>query len=142
MAMTKCKYCRKWYNENVPHNCIIQQQEQKVNNRLKQRKYYAENKDSESYKAIHSLRWRRFRKQVIIADGGFCQRCFAKKGIYNFNDLEVHHIIPRATAPELAYDEDNVITLCKTCNLELGLNGIDFEWSPANRHINNEIHLG
>ena len=142
MALRKCKYCGKWYDRDTAHNCIIKQDKEKVNNKLKQRVYYANNKDTPAYKAIHSRKWREFRKKVIIADGGYCQRCFAKKGIYNGEDLEVHHIVPRATHPELAYDEDNVITLCKTCNLELGLNGIDFDWSPDQRHIDNEIHLG
>lgn len=57
-----------------------------------------------------------------------CQRCYIKYGIINGDELQVHHIKPRITHPELMYDEDNVITLCKSCNVQLGLNGIDFDW--------------
>ena len=75
-----------------------------------------------------SRRWRSFRKTIIHRDGNLCQRCFRKYNIINGDSLEVHHIKPRIDYPELMYDELNVVTLCKTCNLQLGTNGIDFEW--------------
>lgn len=137
----KCKYCGKWYDTSTDHNCIISQEKKKVNNRIKQRQYYEDNKDTAAYKAIHSKKWRDFRKKVIIADHGMCQRCLIKFGRLNSYNLEVHHIAPRALAPELAFEEDNVVTLCKTCNLELGLNGIDFDWSPDNRKVVKDIVL-
>ena len=137
----KCRYCHKWYDGDSKHECHESISQKKVNNRLKQRQYYAENKDDPAYKAIHSKQWRDFRKMIIIADGGFCQRCFIKYHRMTLDNLEVHHIIPRTTNPEMAYDENNVITVCKTCNLELGLNGIDFDWDPNKRKINHDITL-
>jgi 5-methylcytosine-specific restriction endonuclease McrA len=31
---------------------------------------------------------------------------------------EVHHVIPRAQAPNLMYDERNVQTLCRKCHVD------------------------
>jgi 5-methylcytosine-specific restriction endonuclease McrA len=51
-----------------------------------------------------------------------------------FDNLQAHHIKSWRDYPELAYDEDNLITVCKSCNLELGnKNKLDFEWQiPGN----------
>lgn len=137
MMKRKCKHCGVFYDLQESHECT-----QSLAARRKREK---ENRDrsTEAQKAITSRKWRNFRKQVIIADGGYCQRCFIVDGIYNYSRLEVHHIKPRSLYPELAFDEDNVVTLCKACNLNMGLDGIDFEWSPENRKIDYaEFHLG
>lgn len=73
-------------------------------------------------------KWRKFRLTIIDRDNKMCQRCYLKYGIINGEELQVHHIKPRIHFPELMFDEENVITLCKTCNVQLGLNGIDFTW--------------
>lgn len=143
MAMKlKCSYCNKYYDIDKPHNCEQKITKEKERNRKKSQKYSLENKNTDGYKAIHSKRWKAFRKQVILADGGYCQRCKILFNKYNYENLEVHHIIPRAIKPELAFDKDNVVTLCKSCNLEMGLNGIDFNWNPTIRNISTDHHLG
>ena len=71
-------------------------------------------------RAITSRRWARLRSLIIKRDGGFCQRCFVKYGSINSEQLQVHHIKPRIYYPELVYEVSNLITLCKTCNLQLG----------------------
>lgn len=80
--------------------------------------YYQDNKEIQS--ALTSKRWKQFRRLIIQRDKGICQRCLAQKNIFNNESLQVHHIKPRIKYPELMYDENNVITICKTCNLEIG----------------------
>jgi 5-methylcytosine-specific restriction endonuclease McrA len=96
----------------------------KANNEAK-RRYYEQNKDL--IKPLKTARWRKLRSLIIKRDNGCCQRCLIKYGIINTENLEVHHIKPRSEYPELMFEESNLITLCKTCNLQLGTNGLDFE---------------
>lgn len=131
----------RWYDVDIINDHLEKDENKLRDNRNKQKIYRQEKKDSDGYKQLHSRKWRKFRKDIIRLDNGFCQRCLYKYGIYNHNNLEVHHIKPREEFPELVFDEDNVITLCKTCNLELGLNGIDFDWKPSNRIHSDEIYF-
>lgn len=131
--MKKCSYCHKWYDEDEEHECNEKIDSRKQYNRKRQYKFAEEHKDTQGYKLIHSSKWKKFRRRIIASDGGYCQRCKIKYGTYTFDNLEVHHIKPRNTHPELMFEEDNVITVCKTCNAELGLEGIDFEWNPKDR---------
>lgn len=121
-----CKYCRKLVDENSPHSCEGTNKKRLEYNKRK-REYYHKNKEAQ--KELTTTKWRKFRKVIINRDNHLCQRCFIKYGIINSGELQVHHIKPRINFPELMYDENNVVTLCKTCNVQLGLNGIDFEWS-------------
>lgn len=77
-------------------------------------------KNAESLKAIQSPKWRRLRLSIINRDGGYCQRCLLKYGIITSSHLTVHHIKPRIKYPELIFEESNLITLCRTCNSQLG----------------------
>lgn len=79
------------------------------------------------------------RKMVIQEDGGVCQRCFIKFEIINSTELQVHHIKPRIEFPELMYERSNLITICKTCNLQLGLKELDFDRKEID--TNNEVNL-
>jgi len=54
-----------------------------------------------------------WRKAVFERDDYTCQECNLK-GCY----LEAHHIKAKATHPELAFDVDNGITLCKDCHIK------------------------
>lgn len=94
-------------------------------------------------KEIHTKLWQDTRKQVIVADGGECQRCLALFGWHTIDNLEVHHIKSRIEFPELVYDIDNMVTVCHTCNLALGLKGLDFKWDPSMRfrEVDEEIRL-
>lgn len=120
-----CKYCGKIVIENDDHNCKGKDEKRQDYNR-KKREYYQKNK--ETLKPLMSKKWRNFRSLIIKRDNSLCQRCYIKHGIINGDELQVHHIKPRIYFPELMFDEDNVVTLCKTCNIQLGTNGIDFEW--------------
>lgn len=81
---------------------------------------------------IHSVRWRKKRVYIIKRDKGLCQRCLIKYNILNGSNLSVHHIKPRIDYPELMYEDDNLITLCMTCNLQLGTTGeLDFDYTSS-----------
>ena len=124
MSMRKkiCNGCGKMVDEN--HKCEVKRLKYNEN----KRKYAKQNKDTQS--ELTTVRWRKFRLNIISRDNHLCQRCLIKYQIINAGELQVHHIKPRIFFPELMYDENNVITTCKTCNIQLGLEGIDFEWTP------------
>ena len=133
----KCSYCHKWYNSEEEHNCPEKIAYTQKHNRNKQRIYVEENKNTEGYKLLHSRDRQKFRKRIISADHGYCQRCKIKFNRYMYDNLEVHHIIPRVDRPDLVFEVNNVVTLCKTCNDTMGLNGIDFNWNP---NIRGEVY--
>lgn len=83
-----------------------------------------------------TYRWRKLRKRIIDRDKCHCQRCWYKWGIIETDNLQAHHIKSRAHHPELEYDEDNLITLCQRCNLQLGTKDkLDFEWCVPSEEI-------
>lgn len=109
-----CGKCGKYYNFNEKCSCNV------INNRNEyQKQYYRDNRDIQL--PLMSRRWQKKRKYIINRDNGYCQRCFCKFRLINDQDLQVHHIKPRSKYPELMYEDDNLITLCRTCNLELGV---------------------
>jgi len=65
------------------------------------------------YKRIReSAKYRNWRKQVFERDSYTCQECGDRTG----HNLEVHHIKSRKEYPDLVFDLDNGITLCKKCH--------------------------
>ena len=77
---------------------------------------------------LSTRKWLRKRLSIIKRDKGLCQRCLALYGEYNGKELQVHHIKSRKDYPELTFDDNNLITVCKMCNLKLGTkNVLDFE---------------
>lgn len=90
------------------------------------RKQYLENWEEDPL--LNSYKWKKKRKEIIKRDGGICQRCLLKFGIINSEEIQVHHIKSRKNYPELALNDDNLICVCKTCNLQLGTRDIlDFD---------------
>lgn len=88
-----------------------------------------------SYQRLHkgdplkTTTWTKLRQKVLKRDRFMCQRCWYKFGIANSNELQAHHIKSRKNYPELVFEERNVITMCKTCNLQLGTKDkLDFEY--------------
>lgn len=65
-------------------------------------------------------RWKALRVQALQRDGWKCVQCGEKVG------LEIDHIQPVRDRPDLAYDLDNLQTLCGRCHakktrIEIGL---------------------
>lgn len=66
--------------------------------------------DRHSKKITGTRRWRGLRWQILRRDGFACVRCGAR------GRLEVDHIEPVRSAPERAYDPDNLQSLCPSCH--------------------------
>lgn len=49
-------------------------------------------------------------KSKILYLKKYCEICNSKRF------LQVHHILPRSSNPELAMDEENLMVLCKDCH--------------------------
>lgn len=62
----------------------------------------------------NSTKWKYKRKQILRGDGYMCQWCkrYGKK----VEAATVHHIKPAGEYPELAYIDDNLISLCSGCH--------------------------
>lgn len=66
-----------------------------------------------------------------------CQRCLNKFNLITTQELEVHHIKSRLNYPELAWDDDNLICICATCNKSLGTKDkLDFKWNKKINEFN------
>lgn len=89
------------------------------------KEYNKKNKDIHS--PLTSTRWKKLRSIIINRDNGCCQRCLVKFSYINSSNLQVHHIKPRIEFPELMFDPNNLLTLCSTCNSQLGTNDLDFK---------------
>jgi len=55
--------------------------------------------------------WKTVRRTIIIRDELTCKKC----GVRDVR-FDVHHIKPYKKYPEIRFEEDNLITLCKNCH--------------------------
>lgn len=114
-----CFNCNKLVPQYKP--CECKKERDKAISKEKNERY------AEEKKFFNSARWKKLRLRIIERDGGYCQRCWFKFFLVVSSDLEVHHIKPRIKYPELRWEETNLVTLCKSCNTELGTIGkLDF----------------
>lgn len=58
-----------------------------------------------------SRKWDKARKRANERDHYLCRLCL-ERGVMCCEGLETHHIVPLAEDDTLAYDDDNLITLC------------------------------
>ena len=92
--------------------------------RIYMRDYQRRNKNN----PLKTTRWAKLRKHILKRDGYLCQRCLHKYNILNSEELQAHHIKSRKNYPELVFVQSNLLTVCKTCNLQLGTKDeLDFE---------------
>ena len=73
-----------------------------------------------SARVTRTARWAALRVQALERDGWACVQCGARRG------LEVDHVQPVRTHPELSFDLGNLQCLCGRCHsrktrLEIGL---------------------
>ncbi len=77
--------------------------------------------------------WQRCRRAFLKKVGKKCVMCSSKKKV------EVHHIIPRNTRPDLAVDHRNLIALCgggkKGCHLKHGHMGSYMNYNAGIKKI-------
>ena len=71
--------------------------------------------DADSDDFLESYEWRRLRMEVIKARGARCECCGATRADGK-TVINVDHIKPRRTHPELALDQTNLQVLCNVCN--------------------------
>lgn len=64
---------------------------------------------------ITKLAFQALARYVKIRDG---ERCFVC-GHDIMKDLSAHHIQPKSDFPELFWEEDNLITLCRFCHIDI-----------------------
>ena len=74
-------------------------------------KYEARTYD-ETRKLRNNFKWHSKAKQIKKNSKFLCALCL-EEGIYNYNDLEVHHIIKIKDDKEQLYNNNNLICLCK-----------------------------
>ena len=63
----------------------------------------------------NSFKWQKVRDRVKDRDHYLCRLCLPGDGYKRLNNenLEVHHIVPIEQDESLAFDESNLITLCR-----------------------------
>lgn len=66
--------------------------------------------DRHSAAVLRSKRWKRLRVQILRRDDWQCVRCKAR------GRLEVDHVHPVKTHPELSFVASNLQTLCPACH--------------------------
>ena len=59
-----------------------------------------------------SYAWQKQRELIKERDHYLCKACL-RENVFTYDGLEVHHIVPLEEAPELGFEEDNLITLCE-----------------------------
>lgn len=67
--------------------------------------------------------YRKLRSDIKARDRFLCRHCYFERDRLTTENLQVHHIIPIAEDPALAFEEENLVTLCEECH-ELAEAGI------------------
>lgn len=62
--------------------------------------------------------WALKSKEIREQAGYLCELC-KEKNIYNYHNLEVHHVIPIKENPSLFLEDSNLICLCGDCHREV-----------------------
>ncbi len=76
--------------------------------------YNAVLRDKDNDAVYNDLRWRKIKPVVHVRDRGKCRLCFDN---HILNDLQmVHHIVELEHNMSLAYEPDNLISLCEACH--------------------------
>lgn len=82
----------------------------------KYRTYKKKTKDSKANKFRNTKAWANKSAEIKQRDKCLCQVCinnlYYTINIYNYDKLEVHHIVPVNEDYERRLDNDNLITLC------------------------------
>lgn len=74
---------------------------------------YKVNYDYEESKLRNTHEWHTKADQIKNDSNYLCSVCF-EEGIYNYNELETHHIEKLKERPDLLLEDTNLICLCRT----------------------------
>ena len=87
-----------------------------IQRKYNQDKRYREEKNSPQDKFRKTYRWTKKAKEIKERDHYLCQVCIRDRYntiyTYNYNKLEVHHIIPLSEDYSKRLEDNNLITLC------------------------------
>ena len=75
---------------------------------------YVDGSSPERQRVYASAEWKAILRAVYKRDGYACRECAAPKSTPK--SLHAHHVYPWAGFPELRYDVDNLVTLCRNCH--------------------------
>ena len=67
-----------------------------------------------TYEFYHGSKWLRRREMILRRDGYRCQRC--KRYGRIVQATTVHHVKHLEDRPDLAYDPENLISVCQACH--------------------------
>jgi 5-methylcytosine-specific restriction enzyme A len=95
------------------------------------REYWEEVPDHEVFGGTRSSHWPSVRAKFVKAHPR-CEACGVAKG------LNVHHIRPYQSNPELELDPTNLITLCREHHLSIGHLG---NWHRANPNVSRDAEI-
>lgn len=73
----------------------------------------------EAWNWVDSFELNKWRKEVFKRDCYSCRMCGNKNEKGNFVYIEAHHIKKKSEYPELIYNINNGITLCRKCHNEI-----------------------
>lgn len=79
---------------------------------MKPKKKIYDYTDRETWRIRHSATWNKKAIEIKERDKYLCVMCLKEKRL-NYIGLEVHHIVPIEEDKTKAYDNDNLITLCR-----------------------------
>ncbi len=75
---------------------------------------YKDGSSPERQRLYASAEWKRVRRIVFARDGYRCARCHEVR--YGARTMHLHHVKRWATHPELRFDPNNLIVLCRDCH--------------------------
>lgn len=93
--LKSCKYCGRIHNSKF--DCGMKPKRKKEPTKINKFRW--------------SRKWTNKREDIKERDNYLCQVCKTERR-YNYDDLEVHHIVSLEEDYDLRLDDENLITLC------------------------------
>jgi len=143
-----CEYCGKKFEYRIAREAKKRFCTRKCsvifrNKTEKQKKCTPRGENHYNWKGGESLKrvsitpgWRKWRKKVYERDKYTCQECGEVGG-----NLNPHHIKPVALFPNLVFEVDNGITLCRECHKRTDTFGLKMVWRMKKAYSNVDCGL-
>lgn len=78
---------------------------------------FADRQDKEASRLRSTRAWQVKREHIKESAFNLCEVCKAQ-GLYNFTDIEIHHIKKLSQEPTGLLEDDNLIALCKLHHIQ------------------------